>query len=327
MADSAPPDVSICIPALRPRFLPDALRSALAQDFQGTTEVLVGDDSGGEGVADVVRRFGADRVRLLVNPRRGMPAANRELLVRAARGRWVKFLDDDDALLGHSVRLLVEFGEETGAGLVFHERSVVDEHLLRPKRQSLLPSGHVQTFGPADLSRSLALVLWNFVGEPSNVCVRRELLERLECPFGLVGHRFWILDDVALYLNLASLGSTATGIGTVGSLFRFHPTQTSGNAPRWSARWFEWEAVVRWAADRGLLEPEEATERLDFLHRSIDRRRLAQYPELVPFLAGGEAPDATGRFWTDDFDDALSRAARVIAERLASASSGSPVAN
>lgn len=321
MTDAPRPDVSICIPSHRPRFLPDALASALAQDFEGAVEILVGDDTDGDEVAEIVDRLGRGRVRRLVNPRRGELLANRELLVAAARGRWVKFLFNDDVLLGPSLRLLVEAGERTGAGLVFHERSIVDERLLRPRRQRVLGAdGVVCTLAPHELCRWMALQLWDFVGEPSNVLLRRDLLERLDCPFGLRGHRFWMLDDVALYLNLASLGAVATGIGIVGSLFRRHSDQVSGTDRPWSsAASFEWEAVVRWSADHGSLGQAEAMERLSFIHRSTDDSVLARFPELGPFVDCGEVPDERGQFWTASFDEALDHASRAITERLARA--------
>lgn len=326
MADASRPDVSICIPSHRARFLPDALASALAQDFEGTVEILVGDDTDGQEIAEIVGRLGGGRVRRLVNPRRGELLANRELLLAAARGRWVKFLFDDDVLLGPSLRLLVEAGERTGAGLVFHERSIVDEHLLRPWRQRVLGAdGVVCTLAPQELCRRMALWLSDFVGEPSNVLVRRDLLERLECPFGLRRHRFWMLDDVALYLNLASLGATTTGIGIVGSLFRRHSDQVSGTDKPWSsAARFEWEAVVRWSADFGALEQAEAMQRLSLLHRSTGDALLARFPELGAFVDCGEAPDERGQFWTASFDEALDHASRAITERLARAPRVSP---
>lgn len=325
MAELPQPDVSICIPSHRTEFLADAIASALAQDFPGSIEILVGDDTDGEEIAEIVESFGDGRIRRLVNPRRGVLLASRELLVAAARGRWVKFLWYDDVLFRSSVRLLVEAGEETGAGLVFHERAVVDDRLLRPRRQRALADGTIASILPDQLCRRLALGLQNFVGEPSNVLVRRDLLAQLECPFGLRGHRFWLLDDVALYLNLASLGATATGIGLVASLFRQHAGQTtSAEGPRWSARWFEWEAVVRWAADAGLLRGGETVLRIAAVHRSIDARTLARFPELGPFLACGEAPDAEGRFWTAPFDQALDQASQAITERLTRGARESP---
>ena len=90
--------VSVVIPTHdRSALLKRAIQSCLDQ---GTAcgEIIVVDDHSTDDTADVVASFGDTRVRYLVSPSRGGPAARNRGL-REARFEWIKFLDDDDYLL------------------------------------------------------------------------------------------------------------------------------------------------------------------------------------------------------------------------------------
>lgn len=94
----AEPRISVVIPTYqRPATCAAAVESALAQTL-APLEVLVCDDGSGD---ETPRRFGDweredERVRYLRLPHSGRPAPGRNAGVRAARGDWVAFLDDDD---------------------------------------------------------------------------------------------------------------------------------------------------------------------------------------------------------------------------------------
>jgi GT2 family glycosyltransferase len=89
-------DVSVVIPTRdRMPMLRTALRSALAQDGV-TSEVIVVDDGSAHAVAPQCRDLnGRVAVHRLADPS-GVSAA-RNTGIAVARGRWIAFLDDDDA--------------------------------------------------------------------------------------------------------------------------------------------------------------------------------------------------------------------------------------
>ena len=88
------PAISVIIPVFNRRHcLAATLRSVLAQTFTDF-EVIVVDDGSTDDSAAVARGFG-DRVRVLSQPNRGASAA-RNAGLRAARGKWIAFLDSDD---------------------------------------------------------------------------------------------------------------------------------------------------------------------------------------------------------------------------------------
>lgn len=97
------PEVSLVLPTQGARAsLAAALRSALAQDFS-SFEVLVVDDAAGETnwkrTPEIAALLADPRVRLVpFNEARGCAAAKNAGL-RAARGRWVCYLDDDNEYL------------------------------------------------------------------------------------------------------------------------------------------------------------------------------------------------------------------------------------
>lgn len=101
-APSGPaPELSIVIPAFnRAAAIGETLRSIGPVD-RDAVEVIVIDDGSSDGTADVARAVfdelgmgGSGRVETRTN---GGPGAARNVGLRLARGRFVAFLDSDDA--------------------------------------------------------------------------------------------------------------------------------------------------------------------------------------------------------------------------------------
>lgn len=99
MTATAPPGVSalLCTHNGGPR-IAQALESVLAQDYEGTIEVLVVDDGSTDTTADVVRSY-ADAVRLVELPENGGVSAARRIAVDMADNDLIAFIDDDDRWL------------------------------------------------------------------------------------------------------------------------------------------------------------------------------------------------------------------------------------
>jgi glycosyltransferase involved in cell wall biosynthesis len=128
--DKTAPLVSVCVPARDAEcFLGEALESALAQPV--ALELLVCDDGSRDGTGAVAESFAARdlRVRVLRLARpRGVVAARNELLAEA-RGRYVAFLDADDAYLPGALAERVALLErEPRVVLVHGSAQIVDEH-------------------------------------------------------------------------------------------------------------------------------------------------------------------------------------------------------
>jgi glycosyltransferase involved in cell wall biosynthesis len=110
------PLVTVVIPTRdRAHLVGRAVRSALAQTLPGL-EVVVVDDGSADATAAAVAALGDARVRLLRRERPGGPSAARNAGIRAARGRWVAFLDSDDEWLPDKLARQLALAGEPGTG-------------------------------------------------------------------------------------------------------------------------------------------------------------------------------------------------------------------
>lgn len=82
-----------------------AIASALAQDWPAT-EIIVVDDVSSDGSRELLREIAAQNasVRVVLRETNGGPASARNEIVRAARGEFIAFFDDDDEALPGRVR-------------------------------------------------------------------------------------------------------------------------------------------------------------------------------------------------------------------------------
>jgi glycosyltransferase involved in cell wall biosynthesis len=111
---TGPPLVSVYLPTCnRERLVPRAIDSVLRQDHR-ELELLVVDDASADGTPAVLARIAAadTRVRLFRQPARGGAPAARNVALRAARGRYVTGIDDDDEMLPNRISSLLRAFDE-----------------------------------------------------------------------------------------------------------------------------------------------------------------------------------------------------------------------
>jgi Glycosyl transferase family 2 len=308
------PLVSILIPAFRPTWLDLAIASALAQTV-GTFELLISDDSTGQEVQSVVSKWRDPRIRYMRNPRRGQPGSNRDNLIAEARGKYIKFLFDDDLLLPNSLELLLTAAEQGGARLAFHARHYIDGlgRVLEPPMK-LEWKGYAQLNSDVFFTWMVGAQV-NAIGEPTCVLLHAETVKSMTTPFAVDGRRMRFLTDMALYTNMISQGHMVLGTTEVGSAFRQHAQQTSNQSyPGHSAGLFEWELLRRWSAQHGLLSPEK------FAAGNPKQMQMyqpwaARYPELQAFIELAGAPEGEG-YLGPRFMAALHGADSAIADRM-----------
>jgi glycosyltransferase involved in cell wall biosynthesis len=93
------PAISICMPVYCGQtYLARALESALIQDF-GDFELVVGDDASRDGTVDLAHSFKDSRVKVLAFRENLGLAGNWNRTIHACRGRYVKYLAQDDIFL------------------------------------------------------------------------------------------------------------------------------------------------------------------------------------------------------------------------------------
>lgn len=121
--------VSVIIPVYDGEaFVERAVRSVLAQSHEAVEAVVV-DDGSRDGSADVVAAIAREdeRVRLVRKENGGLAAA-RNTGIEHARGAFVNFLDADDWLLDHKLRVQLDaLAEEPDKDLAYSDYVKVSE--------------------------------------------------------------------------------------------------------------------------------------------------------------------------------------------------------
>lgn len=127
-SSGAAPTVSVILPTYnRPTLLRRAIASVLRQTYRDF-EVLVVDDASEHDPGALVQDMGDERVRLLRHAENRGNAAARNTGIRAARGRFLAFLDDDDEWLPEKLEVQVAVLESSDAdeALVYCARRLME---------------------------------------------------------------------------------------------------------------------------------------------------------------------------------------------------------
>ena len=122
------PLVSVCIPTRdHGRYLGEAVASVLEQDVDGL-ELLIHDDASADDTTTLVEQLDDPRVHYRRHWRPLGVAENRNTCLAAARGRYIAWLDADDAYLPDSLaRRLAVLEEHPEVGFVHGDFEVLDE--------------------------------------------------------------------------------------------------------------------------------------------------------------------------------------------------------
>ncbi len=306
------PKVSILIPAYRPDFLDASVASALAQTFRDF-ELLIGDDSAGDDVASVLSKWSDPRIVYTRNPNRGTPGTNRNMLISQASGQYIKFLFDDDLLLPESVAMLCAAADSTHAALAFHAHYVIDSIGRTKQWPTPIPADSAALVTRDQLFDTMIQPAVNFIGGPVNTLISTEALAALPNPFGIGTDRMRFLTDMALYTNFADQGHQIVGLGKSLSAFRIHDRQaSSASSPIHSAGVFEWEYLARWTADHWSIEYSRCIATIQARHQWYEGF-VARYPQLRRLTELGSQPDASGAFFTAEFQEAINECWTMIA--------------
>ena len=297
---SAPPLVSIVIPAYNERYFGEALASAIAQ--QGVElEILVSDDSPGTAIEKTVATANDPRVRYVRNPSRLGFAGNFTQCFTSARGEMVKFLNDDDRLRpGCVAAMAAVLAANRGVMLVTSRRFPIDASGARlPDPAATMPISMVSAMmSGRELGDFVMAHSVNLIGEPTTAMFRRadiSLEDGLLFRWG--GHDYHCLADMSLWMRLMAKGS-AYYFAPALSEFRMHPGQEQLRAGVRVSCLVERLWMVREARTLGFLAAPQV------LKASLASLRSRIVPSIgAPFLLEGE--DATLRGLLAEVDGEL----------------------
>lgn len=124
--------VSIIMPSYNTeRFIRETVKSVLAQSYTDW-ELIIVDDCSTDHTDDVIQEFlSDDRIHYIKNEVNSGAAVSRNRALKAARGRWIAFLDSDDLWLPDKLERQVRFMEENGYHFSYTNYSEIDE-MSRP---------------------------------------------------------------------------------------------------------------------------------------------------------------------------------------------------
>lgn len=150
-----------------------AVESVLAQTYR-SIEIIVIDDGSTDGTAQVLQPY-LSRIRYVYQENQERSAARNHGL-RLAEGEYIAFLDADDGWLPEKVAVQIKvFAQYPSAGLVSVGRKSLPEGQLGKLTGSSVPQDDykIRQVSFAEL------VCRNWVGSPSQVMVRQEVLQRV----------------------------------------------------------------------------------------------------------------------------------------------------
>jgi glycosyltransferase involved in cell wall biosynthesis len=184
------PRVTIAVAAYNARrWIGEALESALAQTLEDI-ELVVVDDASTDGTGDIVRKFTDPRMRVFRNESNLGQSVTWNRAIGLARAPLVKFLCADDLLHPYCVeRLSRPFASSPTVGIAFSRRSIARESgIYGTDRVWEEYERMFQRFGALDevndgkrLFEALLAARFddNWIGEPTNVMVRREIFAHM----------------------------------------------------------------------------------------------------------------------------------------------------
>lgn len=191
------PDVSVVVPTRSRWHLLStaALPSALEQE-DVSLELIVVDDGSEDETPARLREISDPRLVVIRHDVSRGVAVARNAGIRAARGRWVSFLDDDDLWSPHKLRGQLDAAEGAGAVFAYAAGGGLDA-----SRRFLFA---VPPPDPASVTQ--ALLRWNVIWcGCSNVLARADVVAEL----GGFDEHLLQLADWDLWIRLALAGSAA----------------------------------------------------------------------------------------------------------------------
>jgi predicted O-linked N-acetylglucosamine transferase (SPINDLY family)/glycosyltransferase involved in cell wall biosynthesis len=233
--------VSICIPTYNgEEYLAETLRSAIAQTYP-QIEILLSDDGSTDRTIQIAEEILKDSplpVRVLKHAQLGL-VGNWNYCISEAKGKYIKFLFQDDLLEQNCVQELVALAEsDEQIGMVFSRRNIILDGYVASEDWKKVNWGYVDLFKHwSKLSRiqsgikllsdpKLLAEPINKIGEPTTVLLRKSAFENV----GLFDESLRQVVDIEMWLRLM----TKYKVGFVDkylSSFRIHEKQaTQSNA-------------------------------------------------------------------------------------------------
>ena len=214
------PKLSILIPSYNhARFLPEAIESMLAQDFDDY-ELIIRDDASNDNTRDVLEHYAKldSRIRFSINTVNAGMAQNWNLCLREAHGEYIKLFNSDDKLFTKDSlsKLVAMLDNNPSAAIACSARYVIDEDSnVLEYRDSIGTEGLHK--GHDVILRCLCNTV-NIIGEPAAVLFRKRDVNRE------FDTRFRQISDFVMWIHLLERGDLIHTKEPLNA-WRSHPNQ------------------------------------------------------------------------------------------------------
>jgi GT2 family glycosyltransferase len=184
------------------------------------------------------------------------PVANIAACMNFAKGKYIKYLMDDDLLEPDCIRVMAQYlDEHPEVALVTSKRTPIDQ--AGNTLPDFPPTRRATDFDAlltgSELIEAVLILRLNIIGEPSTVMFRKSLVQE---PCGIFsGISFRINVDIALWFQLLTQGDAIYLINPQ-SRFRLHPGQ--GHLHNEIIGSLEWVQLVQEMRKRGYLQDQSA---------------------------------------------------------------------
>ncbi len=235
--------VSVILPTYnRLAYLQEAIDSVFSQSYS-QWELIVIDDGSTDGTVDHVRSINDPRVHVIALDHSGLPSKVRNAGLRHARGRYIAFLDSDDAWEPRKLELqLDDLRRSNGAGWSYTKVTRVDENGTSLSDGSIKPWRECSGRILADLLRIDAIV-----ATPA-VIVERALVEAV----GGFDESLRVCEDYDLWFRIAPL-SDARALSVRLCRVRIHAGSCTANRAEVHRSWVQpYTKVAAATGDRAI---------------------------------------------------------------------------
>ena len=234
------PLVSLCIPVHNGAEFIQYTIDTITQTTYPNLEVIFSDDDSTDTTLKIIQSYQINNCQIFTHQRFGL-VNNWNYCIKQAKGKYIKFLFQDDTIEPDCITKMVEIAElDKQIGLVFSDRNLISEKPLDPKHfPEKLYRGwsNLQPVQPGlTLLQDPKLMAHpvNKIGEPTNVLIKTEVFDRI----GLFDPSFKQYSDLEMSLRIMTLYKIAF-INEKLASFRIHPNQATSHNLAQSDSWSE----------------------------------------------------------------------------------------
>lgn len=166
------PTVSVVIPTCnRAHFVGRAIQSVLDQTYRNF-EILVVDDASNDNTEEIVKHFSDERISYIPHRENKGGSSARNTGIKAARGKFIGFLDDDDEWLPQKLECQINlFSRSQSMVGAVYTGNIMCNHKTRKVLKEIVPTKRGMIL--ADL------LFRNCVGSTSSILIKKECLARV----------------------------------------------------------------------------------------------------------------------------------------------------